>query len=246
MAPKPRILLFDVETKPVRAWIWKTSYKMSVGHEQICKGERFDILCICYKWLGESKIHSLDWGLKAQDSSAMIEAFTKVIESADLSIGHNSDKFDIKQINTQRLIHGQKPIAWPTSEDTLKQFRKHFAFPSYKLDYIAKLLTGSGKTRMQFDDWLDIVVDKNPDALEKMIKYCKRDVLKLEQIYKQASKFFTPKIHAGLLTGYGKAACPRCGVFNIRLNGTIINRTGRYHRFQCKECATCFRDNKKI
>lgn len=242
---KPRILVFDIETKPVRAWIWRVGSKIYLSHEQICAGEKFDIICICYKWLGESSVYSLDWGINKQDSTQMIESFTKVVESADLAIGHNIDAFDLKQINTQRLLHNQAPIAWPTTEDTLKQFRKHFAFPSYRLDYLAKVLTGSGKDRMSFADWLDIVVDRKPKALAKMVRYCKRDVMKTAQIFHKAAKHFMPKAHAGLITGAGTESCPRCGSIDTRCDGYKLLRAGRYQRFQCLNCASKYRSNIK-
>lgn len=167
-----KVLFYDCETSPFRAWLWRVGSKISVGHDQIVDGDRTDVICVAWKWLGESKVHSLNWGLKAQDSSTLIKEFTKVVESADLVIGHNGDAFDTKQINTQRLLHNQPPIAWPTSDDTLKQMRKHFAFPSFKLDYLAKTLAGAGKSPMAFRDWIDIVQYKKAKKLKKMIKYC--------------------------------------------------------------------------
>ena len=232
-----KVLLYDVETKPVRCWLWRVGSKINVGHDQIVDGEKFDIITICFKWLGEKKIHSLDWGLKAQDSTKMIKEFTKVIESADLAIGHNGDRFDMLQINTQRLMHNQPPIAWPSTDDTLKQFRRYFAFPSYKLDYLAKVLTGSGKSPMSFQDWIDIVQYKKAKKLKKMIKYCKKDVLLLEKVYKRASKFFKPKVHAGLHAGIDGTSCPRCSSSNLQKYGFRHTLTGRYQRYVCNNCS---------
>src|SRR5947207_1556824 len=147
LSTKMRVLLFDIETKYITFRGWRTG-KQYVDQSQIVLGMDSDIICISWKWLGEKEIHSLDWGLTKQNSSKMIEAFSKVVESADLCIGHNSDSFDIKHINTQRLLHRQPPIAWPTSEDTLKAIRAKFYLPSFRLDYISKLLTGSGKAKM--------------------------------------------------------------------------------------------------
>jgi hypothetical protein len=241
MTKKPRVLFFDVETRPVLAWIWQIGSKIRIGHEQIRKGDKFDIICICWKWQGEKEIHSLDWGLHKQDSSSMLAEFTKVIESADIVIGHNADRFDVKQINTQRLLHGQDPIMWPTSEDTLKQFKKHFAFPCYKLDYLAKVLTGEGKGSMCFQDWIDVVENKSAKALAKMLKYCKRDVLKLEQIFSRAFRYFTPKASMSIITRNDRDGCPRCGSAHVNVNGHRITQAGRYPMFQCKSCGHYFK-----
>ena len=60
--------------------------------------------------------------------------------------------------------------------DRANKFRKYFYFPSYKLDFLGKTLVGAGKDKMQFQDWIDVVENKEIKALDKMIKYCKKDV----------------------------------------------------------------------
>lgn len=239
MTNTPRALLFDIETKPCKFWAWHTG-KQYLNHDQIVDGQKFDIITICYKWSDSSKIYSLTWD-RNQNSSKMIEAFSAIVSQADLVIGHNCDKFDMKQINTQRLINNQTPIDWPVSDDTLKQFRKHFALPSYRLDYIAKLLVGAGKDRMQFQDWIDIVDRKSKPALDKMVKYCKKDVLLLDKIYKKLIPFLKPKIHVGLYQGNDKSSCPRCGHTLSQSQGVRITACAAYQRRRCKKCGYSFK-----
>lgn len=245
MQNKLRVLYWDVETSPTKFWGWRTG-KTYLSHDQIVKGQKLGIICICYKWAGEKEVYSLDWDVKKQDSSKMIEEFTKVVEVADIAIGHNSDKFDQRWVNTQRLINGQPPVAWPSSEDTLKQFRKHFFLPSYALDYISKLLTGSGKDKMIFDDWIQIVDNKDPKALAKMISYCKKDVLKLEEVYNKAKAFFSPKINASLIVNGDKSGCPRCGSLKTKSRGLKTLVAGRYRVRRCLVCLHSFRTNEKV
>lgn len=243
--PSPRILFWDIETAPTLAWVWRTG-KQWVDHSQIKKGTKpSDIICICYKWLDEKTIHSLDWGLKKQDSGKMLNQFTRVLEQADLAIGHNIDRFDLRHLQTQRLMHNQDPIALPTTEDTLKQARKHFYFPSYKLDYLAKQLTGSGKDSMVFQDWIDIVESKDATALAKMIKYCKKDVLKLEQVWKKLAPHTSPKIHAGIAKHGSRESCPRCASEEYQHMGFAIRKAGRYQRYRCLSCYHVWRDTRK-
>ena len=244
MANKPRILVYDIETSPVRAWTFQIGREINIDYDQIIDGDRFDIICIGWKWLDEKEVHCLDWGCKKQDSEPMISEFTKVIEQADLAIAHNGDKFDLRQINTQRLISKKPPIAWPATEDTLKQFRKHFYLPSYKLDFIAKLLLGEGKGKMVFKDWKDIVQNKDPEALAKMIKYCKRDVSITARCFKRAMAFFTPKIHAGVVLSKGRDSCPRCGSKESGSKGVRYTTVGKFSRRQCKKCGTTYRGKK--
>src|ERR1051326_5601541 len=230
-----KVLLFDIETRYIIFRGWRTG-KQYVDQSQIVVGQDSDIICISYKWLGEKQIYTLNWGLKQQDSSKMIEAFSKIVESADLCIGHNSDAFDIRHINTQRLLHRQPPIAWPSSEDTLKQIRKQFYLPSYRLDYVSKLLTGSGKASMEFQDWIEVVENKSRKHLDKMIAYNRRDVKTLEEDYLILQPYLKPKIHAGMIKSNDKTACPRCGTTASISKGHVYNMSGKYRRRQCKNC----------
>jgi DNA polymerase elongation subunit (family B) len=225
-----KVLLFDIETKPVKFWGWGVG-KQYVTHDRIVNGERFDIICIAYKWIGEKETHCLDWGAN-QNSAKMIEQFSKQVEQADLVIGHNGDRFDIKHVNTQRLMHGQKPIKWPTSEDTLKQLRANFAFACYKLDYITKTLFGEGKSPMAMDDWINIVEKKCKKSLHKMIEYNKRDVVLLERTFIKLAPYIKPKINKS----HGTIACPRCNSFDIIKYGHRYTMTGKKQVYQCRSC----------
>ena len=238
-AVKPKIMYFDIETSPVLAWIWRTG-KQYITHNQIMKGMKSDIICICWKMEGEKTVHSLDWGINKQDSAQMVNKFVKILETTDIAIAHNGKKFDVKHINTQRLLHNQRPIAWPTIEDSLTQFRKYFYLPSFKLDYIAQTLAGGGKSDMVFQDWVDIVSNKKSSALDKMIKYCQKDVVLLEKVFKKAKAFFQPKVNASLILGNGRHGCPRCGTTKVQFYGYRRTLARSYHRLRCTACGTTY------
>lgn len=239
---EPKTLLFDIETAPILAWIWNTG-KQFVTHDQLKDGQKSNIICICYKWAHERKVHSLDWGYHAQCSYDMLERFGEEVAKADLIIGQNSDRFDIRHINTQRLLNDMPPISWPTSEDTLKQLRKYFYLPSYRLDYVAKLLTGSGKDKMAFSDWVNIVERKDKKAFHRMIKYCCKDVLALEAVWKKIKAHCKAKVSAATIVG--DACCPRCGTSDPICDGFKYLVSGKYQRFQCVKCVHKWRDTKR-
>ena len=227
MHKQPRILIWDSETKYTLARVWSTG-KQYVTPEQIVDGQTPDVIVIAYKWLGKKGVHSLNWGLKEQNSGPMIEAFTKIIESADLAIAHNGNSFDCRHLNTQRLLHNQPPVNWPSTDDSLHLFRSKFYFPSYKLDYLAKILTGSGKAPMGFQDWVNVVERKDPEALAKMERYCRRDVLKLAQTLAPALKFFKFKDP--------KLACPECSSRHSISKGYENTNGKKLQRRKCMDC----------
>src|SRR5687767_10183919 len=95
-------LYFDIEVSANIGFFWNPGYKISIGYENIIK-ERA-IICICYKWEGEKKIHSLQWDGKQCDKK-LLEKFIKVANSATELVGHNGDKFDLSWIRTRCLFH---------------------------------------------------------------------------------------------------------------------------------------------
>lgn len=246
---KPKVLFWDVETTYVRARIWNMG-KQYVGHEKIVDGDRTKIICIGYKWLGEKKTHILKWNNKTQDCSKIIRDFSKVVEEADVAIAHNGDRFDVKHFNTQCLLYGLPPVNWPTTEDTLKQLRQKFYLPSYKLDYVAKMLFGEGKNPMNFQDWIDIIEGKNQKtkdaALEKMIKYCKKDVQLLEDAWKVVAPYLEPKVNRSLIKNNHRLGCPSCGNDKVHKDGRKVTKSGIYQRYQCQTCGHKFRGSKKL
>lgn len=241
---KPKVLFFDIETSPILAYIWRTGSKINISHDQIKKGQKTEILCVCWKFLGDRTVSKLSWNMKTRDSSQLVKEFTKVVESADVVIAHNGDSFDIKHLNAQRLMNNQDPINWPTSEDTLKNFRKVFNLPSHRLDYISKILLGAGKAPMNFDDWVQIVENRSKTHMDKMVRYCQRDVRLLERVFKKASKFFPVKAHRGVIAKADRDACPHCASDHVVIRGYNIKKVGKYQALQCRDCSHYFQGRK--
>ena len=237
---EPKILTYDIETTPLLAWIWRLG-KQVVRHDQLHDDwAQYNIICIGYKWMHEREVHVLQWD-KKHNSSKMIEEFDKVIEQADIIVGQNSDSFDYKHINAQRLMHGLDPLpnwAGVTFEDTLKMARKYFNFPSNKLDYFSKHLLGrGGKIKMELSDWVHIVTKSKeaPKAMAKMIKYQKKDVLDGEATFKLFRKHCLPKLNRATFSGQGHA-CIHCGGNNLHKRGLAYSGTSVYQQYHCNDC----------
>lgn len=230
-----KILLFDIETTPIKAYIWQPGANQFISHEMIVQGERTEIITICYKYLGSKKVNSLVWDSK-KSCKQMIIKFKQIVEGADLCIGHNADNFDIKHINAQSVYYGISKIDWPTSLDTLKKIRAQFKFASNRLDYLGKTLVGAGKSPMSHSDWVAIKEKNCQKSLKKMVKYCKNDVQVLEDVYKQTEPYFKPNINISIFKNDNKDGCPRCGSLNIAANGTRVNTFRRMYRYRCVDC----------
>lgn len=232
----PKILFWDIETSPFQIWTFRIGNKMSAGHHQIVKGTSTDIICIAYSWDHEDQVHILDWGYDKQDSKEMIKKFDSVINQADIVIAQNGDRFDVRHINTQRLLHNLPPMPdWTKyTDDLLKQVKKFFYLPSYRLDYMSALFGCGGKQDMDFDDWINIV-EKNTDgfaSFEKMKHYCMKDVADLKEIWNKVKHHVKPRLNIATLNG-GRC-CTSCGSTDIHKNGTRVRSKTRYQNYHCK------------
>src|SRR5678809_568230 len=132
-----------------------------------------DSMCIGYKWIGEAGVQTIEWD-KYHNTEKMIEEFDAVARTADIIVGQNSDSFDVKHINTHRLMNNLPPLPeWfhMTFDDTKKMAQKYFNFPSNSLDYLSKyLLHRGGKKKMEFQDWIDILTGTPEAKKKKMAK----------------------------------------------------------------------------
>lgn len=159
MVIKPKVLMYDIETSLLAFWGFRLG-EQRVGHNQLLPGyfSRTHIICISYSWDYGKTVKTLTWGKSESDEKDMIIEFDKLIEQADIVIGKNSDRFDNKHINAQRMWHNLPGMPYWTkhTDDLEKQMRKHFDLPSQSLDYISSQLGFGGKDKMSFDDWVAI------------------------------------------------------------------------------------------
>ena len=181
---------------------------------------------------------SLNWDAKQNDKK-MLEQFVTVANAATELIGHNGDKFDLAWIRTRCLFHGIDMFPNYTTIDTLKIARSKFRFNSNRLNYIADFLGIGQKIKTEFNLWKDILLHKDKKAMDDMIKYCKKDVILLEKVFKHLNNHIAPKSHYGVLYGNYRSSCPECGADrenlvrnNIRTTASGIVKV----QIRCKVC----------
>lgn len=239
-----KILFFDIETSPNVVLSWAIGRKISLTHDNILKERQ--IICISYKWAHEKRVHTLDWGTKQCDK-ALLKKFVKVLAKADVAIGHNGDKYDVRFIAGRLLFHGLEPCSDLNTIDTLKYTRNAFYLNSNRLDYIGQFLNvGSKLETGGYSLWKQICVDKNAAALKKMKKYCEQDVLLLEKVYNKIKPYVKSKVHMGLLNGGTRDSCKACGSERKAKYGVVTTRSGRFQKYQCKDCGHVFRDTRQL
>ena len=239
---KAKILFYDIETTPLKAWIWRVGEQV-IRHTQLddrCNSS--GIICVAYKWNDKKPSRVIHWGYNEKDSEKVVKEFDKIASKADIVIGKNSDRFDVKHLNTQRMIAGLPGLPnWLNNTDDLeRQFRKTFWMPSYSLDYLSKaLLKDKGKDKMNFSDWIDIVDHRSRASYRKMLKYCKNDVENTANLWKFAVTHFKPRFNMATFNrqqhSFFDFCCRTCGSTKIKKNGTRPRGKTVYQMFYCNE-----------
>lgn len=235
MKPKINRLFIDIETSPNVGLFWSAGWKQSIGYENIIK-ER-EVLCVCFKWEHEKQVHGLYVGMPKNkgvaDERDILVATAEILELADEIVAHNGDKFDIPWLRTRCLFHGVNPFE-VKSIDTLQWARRKFRFNSNRLDYIGKFLGVGGKIKTEYGLWKDIVLKNCPRAMDKMVRYCKRDVKMLQEVYQKLADYQKPKTHVGVLNGSDKWTSPFTGGTNVHGHGKRVTAAGTVqHRMKC-------------
>jgi uncharacterized protein YprB with RNaseH-like and TPR domain len=232
-------LFFDIETSYYLVPTFQF-WKVNINTDNIIRDKK--IICICYKWQYEDKVHRLVWD-KNQDDTKLIKDFIQVIKQADEIVAHNGDKFDMKELRTRAILTDNLMFPVYRTLDTLKKTRQYFRFPSNKLDYLGKALNLGRKLDHEgMQMWIDICEHKSKEALDKMVDYCEQDVILLEDVYHAISPYIYHNTNFAVLKGGHKWHCPECASENVQLSHTDATAMGVIRRhMKCNDCRKFFK-----
>lgn len=231
--PKFKRLFWDLEVSPDLGFFWNPGPKVNISYEAIVK-ERA-IICVAFKFEGDKKVSYIKWN--KGDDKKLVEQFSKILISADESVAHNGDNFDIRWFRGRCLLHETPLPPDLVTIDTLKLARKLFRLNSNRLDYLGQFLGLGKKVHTEYDLWKDIVLKNDSPSMNKMVKYCQGDVLLLEKVFNKLKSYAPAKSHRGVFCGKSSHSCPECGGVHGISNGTRITATGvKKQRLHCQDC----------
>ena len=243
-APKTpaKILVFDIETALMEAYVWGTG-EQYIGPKNI-KADWY-VLSWAATWLHENKVlHSVLTPAEAKrnDDKRICKKLWRLINEADLVVGHNIRSFDLKKMNWRWLIHGlNEPLPYKTV-DTLTISRAKFGASSRALDYLTKELKIPNKSETNYQLWIDCGNGVSK-ALKKMDGYCANDVMINEALYLRIRGWDARHPNLGL---YAKTqVCRNCASPNLvpqlKMATTPANL---YKTYRCSECGKAGRYKK--
>ena len=243
----PKILFFDIETTPMISYTWGR------WNQNVALGQTIQesyMLCWSASWLHDNEVFGESITPEEAivgDDSRIIEALWHLVDEADILVAYNGVDFDVKKINGMFFLKGLNPPSPYKVVDPCRVARSKFGFSSNSMDALAKYLGIEMKMDTDFSLWKECMRG-NQEALNYMLKYNKKDVEILKEIYIKMLPYITT--HPNVCNYVdGKIVCTHCGeASNIeKIEGhyyyTNINK---YQIYRCKTCGSIFRDRFTI
>lgn len=239
---KAKVLVFDVETLPIIAAIWRP-YDFSIGMNQVISD--WCILSWSAKWVGDNRILSdvlTSAEAVARDDKRLVTTFWKLINEADVVIAHNGKRFDIKKLNTRFWKNG---LPMPSSYkviDTLSVAKSVFGLTFNKQDFIARFIGIQEKLDTNMELWLSCN-SGNSQSLSYMREYNENDVDMLEKIYLEMREWIPN--HPNLQVYESKEnSCPVCLNSKYEEIGYYTAKSNRYKEYRCSNCKSLWHSTK--
>lgn len=234
----PKILSWDIETSynQVNTFGMRKVY-INPSNIEI---ERH-LFCASYKWHGKKKIHSVSilddpkrFAKDIHDDYHVVKHMHNVISQADAIVAHYGDGFDYPVWMSRVIFHKLPPMPPIISIDTVKIAKKVAGFNSNKLDYLTRLLCRDSKMVNPTNLW-DKCFKGDEKALKRMVKYNKKDVKILEEVFDILMPYVKNNpLNRNLFKERG--CCPNCGSVNLIKRGYNTTRVNKYQRYQCGVC----------
>lgn len=241
----PKILILDIETAPMRAYVWQR-WKQNIYLEQTIS--EFFIISWAAKWLYSANIMSeviSPQNIIEENDKEVVSKLWDLIDEADIIVAHNGDAFDLPYINSRFIVNGLKPPKPYQTIDTKKVAAKEFRFSSNKLDALAGYFNIGAKIETNFELWSECMKG-NQTALNNMVIYNRHDVEITEEVYIALRPWIKSHPNVNLYTESDKFGCSACGKENIRETDSYYYTTaGKYKVYEC-ECGAHTRGRKNL
>lgn len=230
----PKILIFDIETSPMKAYVWKR-WKENISLDQTIS--EWFVICWSAKWLYSSEVLGdvvTPEEAIHEDDKRVVTSLWKLFNEADIVVAHNGKRFDVPKMNSRFICNDLPPTTPYYIIDTLEVAKKQFGFSSNKLDALATYFGFDHKLDTDFNLW-KTCLEGNQESLNYMLEYNKRDVTLLEEVYLKLRPWIKNHPNLGNYDN-NSMVCSNCGSSNLLLLQDKYYKTqiGTYNLYRCQ------------
>lgn len=238
----PKILIFDIETSPLRAYVW-SRWKQNVYLEQTIS--EWFMISWAAKWLHSDTVMSnslTSSEIISENDSRIVTSLWALIDEADIVVAHNGGRFDLPKINSRFILNKLAPPRPVHMIDTKVISAKQFGFSSNKLDALATYFGFECKMDTDFELWSKCM-DGDETSLRYMEEYNRYDVVLLEKIYLRLRPWIKNHVNVGIYVESDDHVCGNCGSSDLSFIDEYRTNTGKYFMYRCK-CGAISRTRK--
>ena len=228
-----KILVLDIENSYLLTGNWGI-WNQTMGIDQILDGGK--VLCYAAKWLGEREIIFC-----SHDETHFLLLMHALLDEADAVITFNGKRHDLPLLNREFIKAGMGPPSPYKHIDLFETAKKHFKFPSNKLDYLLRELGLGKKVEHEgFPLWIKVLKD-DEKAWKLMERYNIADVRLTEKLYNKFRGWIVNHPNHNLFNPNG-FVCTNCGSRRLQRRGYYHTQTQTYQRYHCQKCGAWSRD----
>ncbi len=235
---QPKILLYDIENAPSKGYYWGPEYDTSICWPT----DDWYMLSFAYTWfdpdgLDPDNIHFERKAVRKGDDKGLTKKIWKLYGEADAVMAHNGDRFDQKKVWTRAAKHQLYPVRPYFEIDTLKLAKSKFAFPSNKLDRLARFFDVGQKLPTQgMHTWIGCM-ENDPESWATMEAYNRHDIVLMDGVFRHIEPYIKTKLNFGAFTD-AAFVCPHCGSMDLQGRGPrpVSGSDNKRQQFQCNEC----------
>lgn len=223
------VLTLDIETSP------NLGYAFGVWDQNLTPDKIIDrsrVLMVGAKWYGQRNVIMLSE--RALDHDEMVQRAWALVDQADIIVGYNHIRFDMRHLHREWLEAGLPPPAPYKNVDLMRTVKKQFAYGSNKLDNISQVLEVGAKIKHEgFALWKGCL-DGDLSAWRRMERYCRGDVLLTERLYDRLRPWISGHPH---ITTADELRCTQCGSARLEqmprdYRAVVI----AYAAYRCLDC----------
>jgi DNA polymerase elongation subunit (family B) len=238
----PKILVLDIETSPMLAYVWALK-DQNITLSQI--KEDWHVMAWAAKWLRKAKVIYRDQrnAPNPKDDKTILAVLWKMLDEADIVITQNGTNFDGPKLNARFIMHGMKPPSPYKHLDTYQIVRRAAKFSSNKLEYLTdKLCTKYKKLAHTeypgFSLWTECLKG-NRSAWNEMKKYNIHDVLATEELYSKLQAWAPENAPKPFVVTDTARQCSTCGYMGQMREGQPRRaKTRLYKQHSCLKCGS--------
>lgn len=240
-----KILLFDIECSMAQGYFYGL-YDQNISIENIIEHPR--MIAFSAKWYG--KKGTMFFSEYHDGRREMFDKMHALLEEADVVVGFNSKRFDVKWVNSEFMVEGYTPPAPYKQIDIMQEIKRNARFISNKLDYLSGRLLNDGKHEYSMARMWRIVNNSATDEgvrkreWDKMKRYAVKDTNLLDPMLTILLPWV--KMPHPVSESTEEALCHSCGSSEIARRGYTLTLTGKYQRYRCDSCGAWHRGTTRV